>query len=290
MSPELSQSYAFCRSLARRAGNFYYAFWSLPAAHYWAMCALYGFTRLVDDDGDDPAIPLDQRAARLKQWRDNLTTALAGDTTRHVVFPALLDTVQKFQIPEKYLFHLIDGVERDLQPVRYETFDELGDYCYHVAGVIGLCCIHVWGQTDERAKPAAILCGQAFQLTNILRDLREDFCNGRCYLPHADLSKFGYTLDDLGRGVRDERFRALMAFEVARARELYGRGGELTRYLTPVGRPIFEAMVQLYQGLLDEIERRDYDVFSKRVRLGRWRKVRIALSGFVKRLRTGATH
>ncbi|MES2791655.1 MAG: phytoene/squalene synthase family protein [Planctomycetota bacterium] len=283
MPPELSESYAFCRALAKRAGNFYFAFWSLPADRFWAMCALYGFTRLVDDAGDDPTLPLEQRTLLLQQWRQNLTSALAGAPPQHIVFPALLDTVKKYDIPTEYLFALIDGVEMDLQPVSYNTFQDLSGYCYHVAGVIGLCCIHVWGFHDERAKPAAILCGQAFQLTNILRDIREDFSNGRCYLPQADLAQFQYTEDDLGRGVRDDRFRQLMTFEVRRARELYASGNELTQYLSPVGKPIFDTMVKLYRGLLDEIERADYDVFSKRIRLSTWRKLRFAAGGMLQR-------
>lgn len=286
MPPALFKSFAHCRTLARRAGNFYFAFWSLPTDQYWAMCALYGFTRLVDDAGDAPGVALEQRAAALQQWRTNLTAALAGDTTGHVVFPALIDTVRKYHIPAEYLYSLIDGVELDLQPVEYTTFADLTRYCYHVAGVIGLCCIHIWGFTDERAKPAAIICGEAFQLTNILRDLREDFSNGRCYLPQADLAQFGYTIDDLAGSVRDERFRRLMAFEVNRTRELYDRGAEVSRYLSPVGRPVFDTMVKLYRGLLDEIERRDYDVFSHRVRLSTWKKVRLAVGGIVQRLGT----
>ena len=283
MSPELSASYAYCRALAKRAGNFYFAFWSLPADRFWAMCALYGFTRLVDDTGDDPALPLEQRALLLRQWRINLAAALAGDASRHVVFPALIDTVQKYQIPPEYLFSLVDGVEMDLQPVTYETFSDLSQYCYHVAGAIGLCCIHIWAFQDERAKPAAVICGQAFQLTNILRDLREDFSNGRCYLPRADMSRFQYSIEDLSGSVRDDRFRQLMAFEVARARELYTKGSELSQYLSPVGRPIFDTMVRLYRGLLDEIERQEYDVFSRRIRLSTWRKLRFAASGMLQR-------
>lgn len=250
------------------------------------MCALYGFTRLVDDAGDATGVATDQRAAALQQWRTDLKAALAGDTTRHVVFPALLDTVRKYHIPTEYLYSLIDGVELDLQPVRYASSAELSGYCYHVAGVIGLCCIHVWGFTDERARPAAVTCGEAFQLTNILRDLREDFSNGRCYLPQSEMAQFGYSIEDLAHSVRDERFRQLMAFEVNRARELYDRGSELSRYLSPVGRPVFDTMVKLYRGLLDEIERRDYDVFSQRIRLSHWKKVRLAMGGILQRFGT----
>lgn len=286
MPPALSESYAFCRGLARRAGNFYYAFWSLPADQYWAMCALYGFTRLVDDAGDEPGIPHEQRSAALQQWRTDLTAALAGDVSRHIVFPALIDSVQKYAIPTEYLFALIQGVELDLQPVTYRSFADLSRYCYHVAGVVGLCCIHIWGFTDERAKAAAVVCGEAFQLTNILRDLKEDFANGRCYLPRDDMAQFGYTTDDLAEGVRDERFQKLMTFEVARARDLYERGRQVSQYLTPTGRPVFDTMVKLYRGLLDEIERRDYDVYSRRIRLSKWKKIRLALGGIFQRLLT----
>ncbi len=286
MPPALFESYAYSRSLARRAGNFYFAFWSLPGDQYWAMCALYGFTRLVDDAGDEPGIPLEQRSAALQKWRADLSAALAGDATRHRVFPALIDTVRKYQIPTEHLFSLIQGVELDLRPVAYDSYADLSRYCYHVAGVIGLCCIHVWGFTDERAKPAAVLCGEAFQLTNILRDLKEDFSNGRCYLPQADMAQFGYTADDVEGEVRDERFRQLMAFEIRRARDLYDRGGEVSRYLSPAGRPVFDTMVKLYRGLLDEIERRDYDVFSRRVRLSTWKKFRLAVGGILQRFLT----
>lgn len=286
MSAALSNSYTYCRSLARRAGNFYYAFWSLPSDQYWAMCALYGFTRLVDDAGDDPAASLEQRTAALQQWRTDLAAALEGETSRHIVFPALIDTVRKYQIPTEYLSALIRGVELDLLPVEYASFAELQRYCYHVAGVVGLCCIHVWGFTDELAKPAAVICGEAFQLTNILRDLREDQANGRCYLPRDDMARYGYSLEDLAGSVRGEQFHQLMAFEVQRARELYDRGGEVSRHLSATGRPVFDTMVKLYRGLLDEIERRDYDVFSQRVRLSTWKKVHYAAGGFVQRFFT----
>ena len=287
MPPALAKSYGYCRTLARRAGNFYFAFWSLPRDQYWAMCALYGFARLVDDAGDDPTTTLSQRAAALNQWRTDLTAALAGETERHIVFPALVETVRKYQIPPEYLYSLIQGVELDLLPVSFASYADLSRYCYHVAGVIGLCCIHIWGFTDDRAREAAILCGDAFQLTNILRDLKEDGFNGRCYLPQEDLDQFNYSREDLAGEVRDERFIRLMTFEVQRARSLYGRGGEIIRYLSPAGRPIFDTMFKLYHGLLDEIERRNYDVFTRRVRLTTWKKVRLAFGGILQKWKTG---
>jgi phytoene synthase len=290
MSPSLRDSYSACRALAKHAGNFYYAFLALPTDQFWAMCALYGFTRLVDDAGDDPQLSLEQRTLALKQWRAHLTQALNGDASGHLVLPALVETVQKYQIPPEYLFSLIDGVELDLKPGRYPNYGGLSHYCYHVAGVVGLCCIHVWGFTDERAKPLAVTLGEAFQCTNILRDLKEDIGLGRCYLPVDEMQPFHYTEDDLRRGIRDDRFRRLMQAQVLRARQKYAAGDELKRYLSPVGVSALETMIKLYRGLLDEIERRDYDVFSSRVRLSRWKKLGFALSGILRRYWPHRTH
>jgi phytoene synthase len=164
----------------------------------------------------------------------------------------------------------------DLRPVAFETFDRLADYCYHVAGAVGLACIHLWGFHDERAVAAAIDCGTAFQITNILRDLREDAARGRVYLPQEDLARFDLSADDLAQGRRDERFERLMQFEVARAREYYARARPLYDYLDPPGKPILETMLRIYGGLLDEIERRRYDVFTRRVELSCGRKLYIA--------------
>lgn len=283
MPVSLRDSYSACRALAKRAGNFYYAFLTLPADQFWAMCALYGFTRLVDDAGDDPHSSLDQRTQALRQWRHDLTQALAGDTSGNLVLPALIDTVRRFHIPAEYLYSLIDGVELDLSPGRYAAFPDLARYCYHVAGVVGLCCIHVWGFTDPRAKPLAVTLGEAFQLTNILRDLKEDNDLGRCYLPLEDLTRFGYTEQELQHGVQNDRFQSLMQFEVGRARQLYAVADELKTYLSPVGVSVLETMIHLYRGLLDEIERRKYDVFSRRISLSRWKKLGFALGGIMRR-------
>src|SRR5690606_32271395 len=145
--------------------------------------------------------------------------------------------------------------EMDLDPQGFETFDDLAFYCDHVAGAVGLCCIHIWGFRDPAAGERALECGRAFQLTNILRDLREDAKMGRIYLPREDLERFRYTPKDLCSGVRDDRFRDLMMFEVIRAREYYRRSLVLHQQLEPPGRPILSAMLQIYGGLLQEIER-----------------------------------
>ena len=167
-------------------------------------------------------------------------------------------------------------METDLEPVTYETFEALSDYCYHVAGVVGLCCIHIWGFHDERALDAGIECGLAFQMTNILRDLSEDIELGRVYLPQEDLIRFEYTPADIQSRIYDQRFRSLMQFEVQRTREFYQKSERLLDYLSPAGQGILKAMYRIYGGILSEIERMEYDVYSSRAGLPKWRKLLIA--------------
>lgn len=265
-------SYAWCERLARaQAGNFYHAFRLLPADQRRAMCALYAFLRIADDLADGPG-PRDEKALALEGWRRQLHAALEGDY-RHPVHPALHHTVGRYGVPREYLDDVIDGVEMDLRIDHYDTFAELYRYCYRVASAVGLACIHVWGFTDERAKPLAEAAGVALQLTNILRDLGEDAGRGRVYLPREDLERFGYPAERLARGVRDDRFRALMRFEAERARGYYDAAASLTGLLRPPGRAVFQVMLRTYRGLLDVIVRRDYDVFSRRARLGRLHKL-----------------
>jgi phytoene synthase len=276
MAPTLDDSYEYCRALAKQtARNFYYSFLTLPRDRFRAMCVLYAFMRVTDDLGDDLTAGID-RAAALARWRAELLFAWNSGKCQHPVLPAVVDMLRAHQVPLQYLQDVITGVEMDLQPTGYRTFDELAGYCYHVAGAVGLACIHLWGFHDSRALASAIDCGTALQLTNILRDLREDADRGRVYLPAEDLERFGISADDLACGRRDRRFDELMQFEVARTREYYARARALFGYLEPAGQPILETMLRIYGGLLDEIERRDYDVFSRRVELSCGRKLFIA--------------
>jgi phytoene synthase len=238
--------------------------------------------RICDDIGDDTTIPTAARAEALGQWRSAVTDALDGSPPRHIALPAICDLVKRFEIPHEYLFAAIDGVGRDLGRVEFETFEQLSDYCYHVAGVVGLCCIQIWGYREDRARGAAIDCGLALQLTNILRYIKEDARMDRVYLPREDLQRFAYSLDDIRAECRDDRFLGLMQFQVARARDYYARGHRLFEYLNPVGHPILDAMLRIYGGLLDEIQQRNYDVFSSRTRLSSPRKFVIAGSAVLR--------
>lgn len=280
---DLDESFVFCQRLAKRtAKNFYYSFLTLPVDVRRDMCALYAYMRVCDDLGDDPGLSPDVRRASLIDWRASVRDALETGDATHPILPALSDVVRRRQVPQKPLLDVIDGIEMDLMPVRYKTFEELSDYCYHVAGAVGLSCIHIWGFEGAVAEEQAIKCGLAFQLTNILRDLGEDAAMGRVYLPDEDLERFGYSVENLAAGVIDDRFRRLMAFQVERARSYYRGSEPLLESVSPVGRPVLGAMRRIYGGLLDEIERQRYNVFRKRVSLPRWKKLLIVLDATVR--------
>jgi len=288
---DLASSDAYCRRVARReARNFYPSFLLLPADRRASMCALYAFLRQADDLADGPGDPGAKRRA-LADWRRSLADALAGDPPSGVGdwpgWPALAATVRRHAIPPNYLDEVLDGVESDLEPAAFETFEDLRAYCYRVASAVGLCCIHVWGFRSEggRAESLAGDCGVALQLTNIVRDVREDALNGRCYLPAEDLRRFGVTGDDLKAAEAGEPLRRLLVFQGRRAYDYYERAGPLAGLIDPVGRPVLGTIVGVYRALLDEIARRDYEVCRVRVRVPSWRKAAIAARSLAGRFR-----
>jgi phytoene synthase len=277
MSQELplARSFAWCERLTRsQAGNFYHAFRLLPAPKRRAMCALYAFLRVADDRTDGPE-DVDEKRRALGEWRQQFEDALAG-VYHHPLHLAFHHTVVQHGIPRRHLEDVLDGVGMDLVTQSYETFADLYRYCYRVASAVGLACIHIWGFTDVRACEHAEAAGIALQLTNILRDLAEDAARGRVYLPREDLERFGYGVEQLHRGQRDERFRELMRFQVERARGYYESAAPLAELLDPAGRAVFLVMLRTYRGLLEAIVRRDYDVFRHRVRLSRLHKLWLA--------------
>ncbi len=285
MSPELVASYAHCAAVARRkARNFYPSFLLLPADRRQSMCALYAFMRETDDIADEPGEPVAKRAA-IEDWRNALKDALQGRVGTWPGWPALADTVARLEIPARYLDEVIDGVAMDVEPLRFATFDDLYGYCYRVASAVGLCCLHIWGFRSEegRAESLAEACGVALQLTNILRDVREDAENGRVYLPQDDLTRFSVGLDDLTATRLNDRVRQLLAFEAARAYDYYARAQPLAGLVDPVGRPVLLGIVGVYRALLQEIERRGFDVLSGRVSVPRWRKAAIMVKAFTSR-------
>jgi phytoene synthase len=261
----LEDSYRHCESIARRS-NFYNGFRLLPPAKRRALSAVYAFMRQCDDISDDDG-SMPEKRQQFQNWRAQFEAVMRGEPTPHAILPAFGHTVQRFKIPVEYFHKLIDGTEMDLTTTRYSTFDELYDYCFHVASIVGLVCLHIFGFRQERAKTCAEACGIAFQLTNILRDIKEDLQRDRIYLPLEDLRRFGYSEYDLRREVMDDRFRTLMAFEVARARRYYASARPLVGFIERNSRPAFWTMYESYNTILNHIEACRYDVFSVRAKL-----------------------
>ena len=280
----LEESYRYCRTIARsRARNFYYSFVLLSPEQKNAMCAIYAFMRYCDDLSDEPGAA----AAPIERWRADLTEALAGKPDpRSSLWPGFLDAVERYRIPHEYFYQMIEGVLSDLQPRTIRTFDELYNYCYQVASVVGLTIIHIFGFESKDALPLAEKCGIAFQLTNILRDVREDTERGRVYIPGEDMERFGVTREDLLTGRRTSAFGRMMEFEGDRARKYYDESRPLIAMVHAGSRSSLWALITIYSQLLERIRKSNYDVFEKRIRLSALEKSFIVLRAMVGRTGT----
>ena len=276
MSGELSAAYRHCQALTRReAKNFYYGFMLLPAARRRAIYAAYAFARQCDDIVD-ASLPVKEASARLAAQRRLLDSCLEG-SPEGPVFTALADAVRRYDIPRDHFYRLIEGVETDLTVRRYATFDDLKRYCYLVASVVGLISIEIFGyKGGEEARGHAANLGIALQLTNILRDVQEDLQRGRVYLPEDELARFGYKEDFLRRGVANEAFQRLMAFQVARADEYFEEGRMLLPLLPRRARACVGVMAGIYRTILDDIGRRPETVLRQRVSLSAGQKLALA--------------
>lgn len=296
MNPdELVRSYRHCRRLAHKAAStFARMFWMLPHDQRRAMEALYAFARHTDDLADGPE-PVEEKRLRLIAWREEFERAVAdgsphvpreGSVTRSVtptVLPALADTIERFHIPRDYLRQIIVGVEMDLDQDGFETWVDLRHYCLHVASAVGLACLPIWGCTDEEAIEPATDCGIAFQLTNILRDLKEDADRGRMYLPREDLARFGCgpVLPAGDDATACERWLEIVRFQTQRAAGLYDSATTTQRFLAGSGRRMFRLMHATYRALLAKIDRDPLSVLSRRLRVSRPQKAWIALRTLV---------
>ena len=286
----LAESYEECHRVARASrSNFYYAFFLLPKPKRDGLASLYAFMRLVDDVADEGAdLTVKQRG--LAKWRAALDGAVNGqeqlfDGTSAIVspvaalggaaeiLPALVDTMQRYKMPARYLHDLISGAEMDLTVQTYPTFDRLREYCYRVAGTVGLTCTHVFGFSDARALDLAEKLGLAFQLTNIIRDVHEDYKLGRVYLPEEDLLRYGVSAEDFGRSEATLGVRELLRFESERAWQLYEEGSALLGLIDPDSRGALWLLVHTYSALLSRIESLDFAVFGERVRLPKAEKM-----------------
>jgi 15-cis-phytoene synthase len=278
----VEQSYRYCRDVARkRAKNFYYSFLLLEKPQRDAMCAVYAFMRQCDDLSDDPA---NTDKAKLSQtialWRLELDRALRGTFDPDPLWPAFHDTVLRYKIPHRFFHEMIDGITSDLEPRQVQTWDELYGYCYHVASVVGLTIIYIFGFTSPRALLLAEKCGVAFQLTNILRDVREDAELGRVYLPAEDLRHFNVTVEQLRTGHEDNHFRELMAFEAKRAHECYEVSAPLSSMIHPKSRRSLWALREIYLTLLSKLEHADFSVLSRRINVPTSTKMLLLLRAF----------
>jgi 15-cis-phytoene synthase len=289
----LTTAYGVCRYIARSsAKNFYYGFMLLPARKRNALSAVYAFMRHADDLSDDPGMTPAERREKLSAFIDSYHRALETGSTDDPVLLALRDSQLRYHIPVELLDQLVAGTEMDVREgessaaplVVYRSFADLYGYCYHVASVVGLVCIRIFGYRDPKAEELAEHLGIAFQLTNILRDVKEDAAMARVYLPQEDLEQFGVTAQELGSGAPMEKLRPLLAFEAARARQYYESAGQLLPLIEEVSQPALWAMVEIYRGILDRIEERQFDVYSERVRLTLGEKLKILARGFGKRL------
>jgi squalene synthase HpnC len=286
---DIAHSYEACHRIAREArSNFYYAFYLLPKGKRDGLAALYAFMRLVDnvaDDGDDIAV----KRRGLAHWRAALDHAITGyrpyvDGSSLLAFqpgphgaddvlPALVDSMQRFHMPARYLHDQISGAEMDLTVKAYPTFDRLREYCYRVAGTVGLTCTHIFGFKDPRALDLAEKLGLAFQLTNIIRDVREDAARGRVYLPDEDLARFNVSPSDLSKNEGTLGVRALLHFEADRAFQLYEEGSELLDLVDADSRGTLWLLIHTYNALLARIESLDFAVFGERIRLSKAEKM-----------------
>jgi phytoene synthase len=278
----LEESYSFCRDVARRrAKNFYYSFLLLEKPQRDAMCAIYAFMRRCDDISDDPTADPARLPEAVALWRMELNRALRGEVDGEPVWPAFYDTVRRYSIPHRFFHEMIDGITSDLEPRRIRTYEELYRYCYQVASVVGLTVIHIFGFESVKALLLAEKCGVAFQLTNILRDVREDALLGRVYLPLEDLNRFGVPADQLRSGKENEAFRQLMRFEAARARECYEDSAALLDLIQEKSRRSLWALRAVYLKLLRRIEKADYAVLSRRINVPTRTKITLLLRAFL---------
>lgn len=264
---ELASAYEECRQITRReAKNFYFAFLTLPAAQRRAIYVAYTFCRYCDDSVDAEG-SVEEKLARITHLRTMLQECYDGRAAEPV-FVGLADVAATYHIPQDYFQEVLNGVESDLVKSRYADFDELRAYCYQVASAVGLICIHIFGyRGGETARGHAVDLGLAMQLTNICRDVREDWDFGRVYLPQDEMQRFGVAESDIAAGRVTEPFAQLLQFQIDRARRHFASGRQLLGYLPRRSRACPAALGYIYGGVLNQIERGGYDVFGERVSL-----------------------
>lgn len=297
MNQQLAHAYAVCRGIARRsAKNFYYGFLVLPSEKRNAFCAVYAFMRHADDISDTPGLDPAQKRQKLDEWLDLANQVFSGKPTDDPVLLALADSQSRFKIPAQLFEKLVYGTSLDLDipqsqgipAVVCHSFEDLQRYCYFVASVVGLVCIRIFGYQDSKAEMLAEDCGLAFQLTNIIRDVKEDAGMGRIYLPEEDLARFGLSSqqlapESLNSAAKAAELKPVLEFQAERARRYYDSAKWLMELIEEDSRAALWVLVEIYSRLLKKIAARNYDVLTERVQLSFWEKMKVLSRGLLLR-------
>ena len=299
MNQQLSHAYAVCRGITRRAAkNFYYGFIVLPSEKRNALSAVYAFMRHADDITDEPGVDPQQKRAKLTEWLEAAKAVFAGKATDDPVLMALGDAQKNFNIPPELFEKLVYGTSLDLEipaasadapAILCDTFEDLKQYCYYVASVVGLVCIRIFGYEDNKAEFLAEDCGLAFQLTNIIRDIKEDAGMGRIYIPEEDLARTNLTAANfspvsLQDPTQVQQLRPALEYEAERARKYYESAKWLMELIEEDSRAALWVLVEIYSRLLKKITDRNYDVLTERVRLTFWEKMKVLSRGVLLRI------
>jgi phytoene synthase len=299
VSGQLSHAYAVCRGISRRAAkNFYYGFMVLPAEKRNALSAVYAFMRHADDIADEPGVDPLLKRQKLNEWLEAAKAVFTSKPTDDPVLMALGDAQKKFKIPPELFEKLVYGTSLDLDipaasadspAILCSTFADLKQYCYYVASVVGLVCIRIFGYEDSKAEFLAEDCGLAFQLTNIIRDVKEDASMGRIYIPEEDLARTNLTAANFSSALLQDpaqapRLRPALEYEAERARKYYESAKWLMELIEEDSRAALWVLVEIYSRLLQKITDRNYDVLTERVRLTLWEKLKVLSRGFLLRI------
>jgi phytoene synthase len=284
MNQHIADGFSAARAITKQhAKTFYFASHFLPSEKRPAAYAVYALCRISDDTVDAVSSSTAAVAKNLSRIQDSLNAVYDGSPLTDDLLIAFKQTVSTYAIPRLYFDELIDGMYMDLNKHTYEDFDELYRYCYKVAGVVGLIMLRIFGSNNPAAETHAVQLGVAMQLTNILRDIREDFQRGRIYLPQNELEKFGLSSDSLSSGVVDAAFKSFMQFQISRARDYYEQSAAgISMIADSRSRFVVYAMKDLYAGILSAIEKIDYDVFRTRAHVSSAGKIAAALRIFLR--------
>lgn len=282
ITDDFSEEFEGKKIAKRSKSNFLYSFLLLSREKNDAINTVYAFCRETDDIVDDENESWEQKYSRIIDWRNEFEKALINGDSKFTLLNSVNKIIKKFSIPIEPFFDLIKGMEMDLKKNRYNTFGELMDYCFNVASTVGLMCIEIFGYNNTKTKDFAINLGIALQLTNILRDIKTDAFYGRIYIPLEDLKRFNYSEEDLFNYKYNQQFINLMKYECSRARYFYDKANS---FLTKEDKGLMFAariMEHIYFRVLKKIERKNYNIFNKKVKVSKLKKIYITIGVFIK--------